>query len=143
MEIYNIAYNLYVQDGEHEPKQMTNFTPVIETAYYPLESSQDDIPAYLGIQLILEDGSVRSLTLPMIWHAQLSPKSRALCSSRPVMHLSSRSTSSTSFPKLGAPVSASAAFTCRATAPTGWRMVSMSPCGTDVSQVRPSSRFRI
>ena len=65
MEIYNIAYNLYVQDGEHEPKQMTNFTPVIETAYYPLESSQDDIPAYLGIQLILEDGSVRSLTLPM------------------------------------------------------------------------------
>ena len=47
MEIYNIAYNLYVQDGEHEPKQMTNFTPVIETAYYPLESSQDDIPAYL------------------------------------------------------------------------------------------------
>lgn len=65
MEIYNIAYNLYVQDGEHEPKQMTNFTPVIETAYYPLEGSQDDIPAYLGIQLILEDGSVRSLTLPM------------------------------------------------------------------------------
>lgn len=65
MEIYNIDYNLYVQDGEHEPKQMTNFTPVIETAYYPLEGSQDDIPAYLGIQLILEDGSVRSLTLPM------------------------------------------------------------------------------
>ena len=65
MEIYNIYYNLYVQDGEHEPKQMTNFTPVIETAYYPLEGSQDDIPAYLGIQLILEDGSVRSLTLPM------------------------------------------------------------------------------
>lgn len=65
MEIYSIDYNLYVQDGEHEPKQMTNFTPVIETAYYPLEGSQDDIPAYLGIQLILEDGSVRSLTLPM------------------------------------------------------------------------------
>ena len=65
MEIYNIDYNLYVQDGEHEPRQMTNFTLVIETAYYPLEGSQDDIPAYLGIQLILEDGSVRSLTLPM------------------------------------------------------------------------------
>lgn len=65
MEIYNIDYNLYVQDGEHESKQMTNFTPVIETAYYPLEGSQDDIPAYLGIQLILEDGSMRRLTLPM------------------------------------------------------------------------------
>ena len=90
MDVYSIDYTLYVQDGEHEPKQMTNFTPVIETAYYPLEGSQDDIPAYLGIQL-----------------------------------------------------SASAAFTCRATAPTVWRMVSMSPCGTDVSQVRPSSRFRI
>lgn len=65
MDVYSIDYTLYVQDGEHEPKQMTNFTPVIETAYYPLEGSQDDIPAYLGIQLILEDGSVRSLTLPM------------------------------------------------------------------------------
>ena len=65
MEIYSIDYNLYVQDGEHESKQMTNFTPVIETAYYPLEDSQDDIPAYLGIQLILEDGSMRRLTLPM------------------------------------------------------------------------------
>ena len=139
MEIYNIAYNLYVQDGEHEPKQMTNFTPVIETAYYPLESSQDDIPAYLGIQLILEDGSVRSLTLPMT-----SNLARTIVAEEPrAVLLSSRSTSSTSFPKLGAPVSASAAFTCRATAPTVWRMVSMSPCGTDVSQVRPSSRFRI
>ena len=29
MEIYNIDYNLYVQDGEHEPKQMTNFTRTI------------------------------------------------------------------------------------------------------------------
>ena len=65
MEFYNINYTLYVQDGEHEPKQMTNFTPMIETAYYPLEGSQDDIPAHLGIQLILEDGSMRRLTLPM------------------------------------------------------------------------------
>ncbi len=64
MEVYNIDYALYVQDGEHDPRQMTNFTPVIETAYYPLEGPQD-IPAYLGIQLILEDGSLRSLTLPM------------------------------------------------------------------------------
>ena len=64
MEIYNIDYNLYVQDGEHEPKQATNFTPVIETAYFSLEGPQD-IPAYLGIQLILEDGSMRRLTLPM------------------------------------------------------------------------------
>ena len=45
MDVYSIDYTLYVQDGEHEPKQMTNFTPVIETAYYPLEGSQDDIPA--------------------------------------------------------------------------------------------------
>lgn len=65
MEFYSIDYTLYVQDGEHDPRQMTNFTPVIETAYYPLEGSQDDIPAYLGIQLILEDGSMRKLTLPM------------------------------------------------------------------------------
>ena len=65
MEVYNTDYTLYVQDGEHEPRQMTNFTPVIETAYYPLDGSQDDIPAYLGIQLILEDGSMRRLTLPM------------------------------------------------------------------------------
>lgn len=65
MEIYSIDYNLYVLDGEHEPRQMTNFTPVVETAYYPLDDSQDDIPAYLGIQLILEDGSMRRLTLPM------------------------------------------------------------------------------
>ena len=64
MEIHVTNYTLYVQDGEHEPKQITNFTPVIETAYYPLEGPQD-IPAYLGIQLILEDGSMRSLTLPM------------------------------------------------------------------------------
>lgn len=64
MKICVIDYTLYVQDGEHEPKKITNFTPVIETAYYPLEGPQD-IPAYLGIQLILEDGSMRSLTLPM------------------------------------------------------------------------------
>lgn len=64
MEVFNIDYTLYVRDGEHEPKQATNFTPVIETAYFNLEGPQD-IPAYLGIQLILEDGSVRSLTLPM------------------------------------------------------------------------------
>lgn len=65
MEVYNTDYTLYVQDGEHEPRQMTNFTPVVETAYYPLDDSQDDIPAYLGFQLILEDGSMRRLTLPM------------------------------------------------------------------------------
>lgn len=64
MEVYNVNYTLYVQDGEHEPKQATNFTPVIETAYFSLEGPQD-IPAYLGIQLILEDGSMRRLTLPM------------------------------------------------------------------------------
>lgn len=64
MEIYNTGYALYVQDGEHEPKQATNFTPVIETAYFNLEGPQD-IPAYLGIELILEDGSMRRLTLPM------------------------------------------------------------------------------
>lgn len=64
MDVYSIDYTLYVQDGEHEPKQATNFTPVIETAYFNLDGPQD-IPAYLGIQLILEDGSVRSLTLPM------------------------------------------------------------------------------
>ena len=27
MEVYNTDYALYVQDGEHEPKQATNFTP--------------------------------------------------------------------------------------------------------------------
>ena len=64
MEVYNTDYALYVQDGEHEPKQATNFTPVIETAYFNLEGPQD-IPAYLGIELILEDGSMRRLTLPM------------------------------------------------------------------------------
>ena len=64
MEVYNTDYALYVQDGEHEPKQVTNFTPVIETAYFNLEGPQD-IPAYLGIELILEDGSMRRLTLPM------------------------------------------------------------------------------
>ena len=64
MEIYNTDYALYVQDGEHDPKQVTNFTPVIETAYFNLEGPQD-IPAYLGIELILEDGSMRRLTLPM------------------------------------------------------------------------------
>ena len=64
MDVYSIDYTLYVQDGEHEPKQATNFTPVIETAYFNLDGPQD-IPASLGIQLILEDGSVRSLTLPM------------------------------------------------------------------------------
>ena len=64
MEIYNTYYALYVQDGEHDPKQVTNFTPVIETAYFNLEGPQD-IPAYLGIELILEDGSMRRLTLPM------------------------------------------------------------------------------
>lgn len=64
MEVYNTDYALYVQDGEHEPKQATNFTPVIETAYFNLEDPQD-IPAYLGIELILEDGSMRRLTLPM------------------------------------------------------------------------------
>ena len=37
---------------------------MIETAYFSLEGPQD-IPAYLGIQLILEDGSMRRLTLPM------------------------------------------------------------------------------
>ena len=30
MEICNTDYALYVQDGEHDPKQVTNFTPVIE-----------------------------------------------------------------------------------------------------------------
>lgn len=64
MEVFNIDYTLYVRDGEHEPKQATNFTPVIETAYFNLEGPQD-IPAHLGIQLILEDGSMRRLTLPM------------------------------------------------------------------------------
>lgn len=64
MEVYNTDYALYVQDGEHEPKQATNFTPVIETAYFNLEGPQN-IPAYLGIELILEDGSMRRLTLPM------------------------------------------------------------------------------
>ena len=64
MKIYNIDYTLYVQDGERDPNQITNFTPVIETVYYPMEGPQD-IPAYLGIQLILEDGSMRNLTLPM------------------------------------------------------------------------------
>lgn len=64
MEVYDIDYTLYVQDGEHDPKQATNFTPVIETAYFNLEGPQD-IPAYLGIELILEDGSMRRLTLPM------------------------------------------------------------------------------
>lgn len=64
MEIYSTDYALYVQDGEHDPKQVTNFTPVIETAYFNLEGPQD-IPAYLGIELILEDGSMRRLTLPM------------------------------------------------------------------------------
>lgn len=48
MEVFNIDYTLYVRDGEHEPKQATNFTPVIETAYFNLEGPQD-IPAYLGI----------------------------------------------------------------------------------------------
>ena len=38
--------------------------PVIETAYFNLEGPQD-ISAHLGIQLILEDGSMRRLTLPM------------------------------------------------------------------------------
>ena len=64
MKVYNTDYALYVQDGEHEPKQATNFTPVIETAYFNLDDPQD-IPAYLGIELILEDGSMRRLTLPM------------------------------------------------------------------------------
>ena len=64
MDVYSIDYTLYVQDGEHEPKQATNFTPVIETAYFNLDGPQD-IPAYLGIELILEDGSMRRLTLPM------------------------------------------------------------------------------
>ena len=64
MEVYDIDYTLYVQDREHDPKQVTNFTPVIETAYFNLEGPQD-IPAYLGIELILEDGSMRRLTLPM------------------------------------------------------------------------------
>ena len=40
MEVYNTDYALYVQDGEHEPKQATNFTPVIETAYFNLEDPQ-------------------------------------------------------------------------------------------------------
>ena len=64
MDVYSIDYTLYVQDGEHEPKQATNFTPVIETAYFNLDGPQD-IPAYLGIELILEGGSMRRLTLPM------------------------------------------------------------------------------
>ena len=64
MVIDSKDYALYVQDGEHEPQQITNFTPVIETAYFNLDGPQD-IPIYLGIQLILEDGSTRSLTLPM------------------------------------------------------------------------------
>lgn len=63
MEVYNTDYALYVQDGEHEPKQATNFTPVIETAYFNLEGPQD-IPAYLGIELILEDGSCADLPYP-------------------------------------------------------------------------------
>lgn len=64
MDVYSIDYTLYVQDGEHEPKQATNFTPVIETAYFNLDGPQD-IPAYLGMELILEGGSMRRLTLPM------------------------------------------------------------------------------
>lgn len=92
MEIYNIDYNLYVQDGEHEPKQMTNFTPVIETAYYPLEGSQDGIPGYPA------DFRGRFRAQPYPAHdlksgthncrrraARCAPQDR-LCTSRPEVH---------------------------------------------------------
>ena len=36
MEVYNIDYVLYVRDGEHEPKQITNFTLVPERFRTPL-----------------------------------------------------------------------------------------------------------
>ena len=91
--------------------------PVIETAYFNLEGPQD-IPAHLGIQLILEDGSMRRLTLPMtsnLARSIVAEEPRAVLLKTGYAPLVQKYIVD-QLSKLGAPVSASAAFTCRATA---------------------------